>query len=168
MVSYVCFYSVFMDTKGDFLSARFFSLKEEQSDVQLVLAGLVISLLQYSTYSFYLDLSFLPFMLIAEYLHLCGYVSLTGVQAISDHGFNGESSSEKKEAYDILESKRLAKFRDREEFHAGIRRSCCLATGLKAAPCHHTAEIRGDVSRNTKPHLLQRLSAIKPMYLLPA
>jgi len=31
-----------MVTEGDFLSAHFLSLKEEQSDVQLVLAGLVI------------------------------------------------------------------------------------------------------------------------------
>lgn len=126
--------------------------------MQLVLAGLVISPLQYSTYSFYLDLFFLPFVPIAEYLHLCGYVSLIGAQAISDCGFNGESGSEKKEAHDILRILRLGEFRGREELHAGICRNCCLATGLKAALCYHEVEIRG--SKNTKSHSMQILSAI--------
>lgn len=71
-------------------------------------------------------------MPIAEYLQLCGYVSLTGVQAVSVHGFNGESSTENKEARDLLKSLGLGELRGSKELHAGICRSCCLPTGLEA------------------------------------
>lgn len=89
-------------------------------------------------------------MPIAEYLQLCGYVSLTGVQAVSVHSFNRESSTENKGARDFLRSLRLGEFRDSKELHAGICRSCCLATGLEAGLYDHKVEISSGVSRNTK------------------
>ena len=96
-------------------------------------------------------------MPIAEYLQLCGYVSLTGVQAISVPGFNGESSTENKGAHDLLWTLGLGEFRDSKELHAGVCRSCCLATGLEAGLYGHEVEIGGGVSRNTKFYLKQKV-----------
>lgn len=117
-----------------FPHAHFLSLREEQSDIQSVLAGLVIyrpskscniALIHFIWIYFY---SAVP---IAEYLQLCGYVSLTGVQAITVHGFNGESSTENKRAHDLRRSLGLAEHRASKELHVGICRSSCLATGLE-------------------------------------
>lgn len=102
-------------------------------------------------------------MLIAEYLQLCGYVSLTGVQAVSVHGFNGESSTENKGAHDLLGS--LGEFRGSKELHAGICRSCCLATGLETGLYAREVEIRGGVSRNTKSYSKQKVFILLRLYL---
>lgn len=68
----------------------------------------------------------------AEYHQLCGYVSLTGVQAVSVPGFNGGYSTKNKGAHDLLRSLGLGGFRSSKELHAGIFRSCCLVIGLEA------------------------------------
>lgn len=112
-----------------------------------------------------MDLFFLSFVPIAAYLQLCGYVSLTGVQAISVRGFNGESSTENRGAYDLLRSLGLGEFRYSKKLHAGICGSCCLATGLETGLYDHEVKIKGGVSRNTKSHSKQKVFTLLRLYL---
>lgn len=107
---------------------------------------------QCSTYSFYLDLFLLSIVLIAEYLHLCSYVSLTGVQTITVHGFNGESSAENKGARDLSANLGLEVIRASKELHAGICRNNCLATELQGGLYAQEVESMGAVSRNAESH----------------
>lgn len=107
--------------------------------------------LQYSTYSFYLDL----FLLHCADSWIPPLVQLCFINWSLNHyfhGFNGESGTENAGTHDLSGNLGLAVIRTCKGLHAGICRSYCLATELEGVLYAQEVESMGAVSRNTESH----------------